>query len=71
MGCMKLVESSVLDLDLDISEYLPFDVNNPNHPDATITSNAAQPHVQRARQRRLQPVSNGNLPKHEQPAIAR
>jgi len=37
MGCMKLVESSVLDLDLDISEYLPFDVNNPNHPDATIT----------------------------------
>lgn len=37
MGCMKLVESAVLDLDLAVSEYLPFVVSNPNHPDADIT----------------------------------
>ena len=37
MGCMKLVESGVLNLDTAISAYLPFDVSNPNHPNATIT----------------------------------
>lgn len=37
MGCMKLVESGALDLDLDVSEYLPFTLNNPNHPEAAIT----------------------------------
>lgn len=37
MGCMKLVESGALDLDLAVSQYLPFAVSNPNHPKAAIT----------------------------------
>ena len=55
MGCMKLVESSVLDLDLDISEYLPFDVNNPNHPDATSRFECCSATPQGTGRRRLQP----------------
>ena len=37
MGCMKLVESGMLDLDAAITEYLSFDLNNPNHPNVPIT----------------------------------
>jgi len=37
MGCMKLVENGILELDAAISEYLAFAVSNPNHPDASIT----------------------------------
>lgn len=37
LGCMKLVESGALDLDADASDYLPFALTNPNHPEAAIT----------------------------------
>ena len=35
---MSLVEAGLLDLDVDISEYLGFSVRNPNFPDTIITS---------------------------------
>lgn len=45
MGCMKLVETGAMDLDADISSYLPFAVQNPNHPDATITTRMLLSHT--------------------------
>ncbi len=34
---MQLYEQGLLDLDDDVSEYLPFDLKNPNHPQINIT----------------------------------
>lgn len=38
LGTMKLVEMNLLDLDLDISNYLGFKVRNINYPDDIITT---------------------------------
>ena len=35
---MQLVEQGLLDLDVSINQYLPFDIVNPHFPDAIITS---------------------------------
>ena len=37
LGCMRLVENGVLELDADVSNYLPFGVINMNHPYVPIT----------------------------------
>ena len=34
---MQLVEQGAIDLDADVSDYLPFAVKNPNHPETAIT----------------------------------
>jgi CubicO group peptidase (beta-lactamase class C family) len=35
---LQLQEQGLIDLDADVSDYLPFDVRNPNDPDVTITA---------------------------------
>jgi len=42
---MKLVDGERLDLDEDISEYLGYEVRNPNHPDIPITSRMLMQHT--------------------------
>lgn len=37
LGCLKLVEAGLLDLDADVNSYLPFGVINLNHPYIPIT----------------------------------
>jgi CubicO group peptidase (beta-lactamase class C family) len=37
LGCMRLIENGVLELDADVSNYLPFGVINMNHPYVPIT----------------------------------
>ena len=37
IGAMRLVEQGKLDLDADVSDYLGFELRNPNYPDKVIT----------------------------------
>ena len=37
LGAMQLVERRLLDLDRDVSDYLRFELRNPNYPDIAIT----------------------------------
>ena len=38
IGAMRLVEQGKLDLDADVSDYLGFQLRNPNYPDKVITT---------------------------------
>ena len=38
IGAMRLVEQGKLDLDADVSQYLGFELRNPNYPDKAITT---------------------------------
>lgn len=37
VGIMQLVEQGMIDLNADVSDYLGFELRNPNYPDTTIT----------------------------------
>lgn len=45
IGAMRLVEQGKLDLDKDISEYLGFEVRNPNYSDIPITCRMLMSHT--------------------------
>jgi CubicO group peptidase (beta-lactamase class C family) len=36
-GILHLDENGMIDLDADISEYIPFEISHPEFPDITIT----------------------------------
>lgn len=45
IGAMRLVEQGKLDLDRDISDYLGFQLRNPNYPDIPITARMLMSHT--------------------------
>jgi len=45
LAIMKLYDNGKLKLDDDINVYLPFDIRNPNHPEAKITCRMLLSHV--------------------------
>ena len=45
IGAMRLVEQGKLDLDRDISDYLGFQLRNPNYPDKPITARMLMSHT--------------------------
>ena len=45
IGCMKLAEAAVIDLETDINDYLPFVVSNANHPGVPITTRMLLSHT--------------------------
>ncbi len=42
---MQLVENGLLDLDIDVNNYLPFSLSNPNHPYDSITTRMLLAHT--------------------------
>ncbi|MEX1378259.1 MAG: serine hydrolase [Eubacteriales bacterium] len=42
---MQLADAGKIDIDEDINTYLPFEVHNPNHPDAAITTRMLLTHT--------------------------
>lgn len=45
IGAMRLVEQGKLDLDRDVSDYLGFQLRNPNYPDTPITARMLMSHT--------------------------
>ena len=45
VAAMQQVEAGLLDIDADVSDYLPFDLRHPDYPDKAITARMLMRHV--------------------------